>query len=153
MPTIRPAQPGDLPAIQQLLGASGLPYSDLGPDQLAEFLVLDTGGEVIGCVGLERYGSDALLRSLAVEDSRRGTGQGRHLANAIEVQAANSGVTRLYLLTTSAAVFFEGRGFQQIERAEAPLAMQASTQFAQLCPASAVCMAKALAAPAALAAG
>jgi len=152
MATIRTAQPGDLPAIQQLLGDSGLPFSDIGTAQLADFLVLDKEGATIGCVGLERYGSAGLLRSLAVEDSRRGTGQGRHLADAIEAHAASSGITRLFLLTTSAAVFFEGRGYQHVARADVPPAVQASTQFAELCPASAACMAKSLARPMAKAA-
>lgn len=141
---IRPAQAGDLPAIQQLLGDSALPYSDLTTAQLADFLVLDNDGDLVGCVGIERYGRDALLRSLAVEDSRRGTGQGRHLAGAIEAHAASTGIAQLFLLTTSAAVFFEGRGYRHIARADAPQAVQASTQFAELCPASSACMAKTL---------
>ena len=42
------------------------------------------------------------------------------------------------------APFFAARRWTVLERASAPPALQASTEFAGLCPASAVCMAKGL---------
>jgi amino-acid N-acetyltransferase len=143
MTTIRKALPGDLPAIQGLLADNALPSSDLNDTLLADFLVADDGESLVGCVGIERCGADGLLRSLAVEDSRRGTGQGRHLVKAAEQHATDLGVHTLYLLTTSAADFFEARGYRRLERSEAPPALAASAQFSELCPSSATLMAKA----------
>lgn len=145
MPTIRQAIPGDLPAIADILSNAGLPFSDIGVSHLADFLVVEKDSAVVGCVGIERYGSDALLRSLAVDASRQGVGQGRHLVEAIEMHARESGVARLFLLTSSASGFFEDHGYREIARDAAPAPLQGSTQFAQFCPANAVCMEKILA--------
>lgn len=144
MPTIRKALPGDLPAIQGLLADNALPTSDVNDTLLANFLVADDGESLVGCVGVERFGNDGLLRSLAVEDSRRGTGQGRHLVKAAEDHAMALGLDTLYLLTNSAADFFEARDYRKLERNEAPAALAASTQFSDLCPASATFMGKRL---------
>ncbi|MGZ8321360.1 MAG: arsenic resistance N-acetyltransferase ArsN2 [Telluria sp.] len=148
MPNIRQAVPADLPAIRQILDGNALPSLDLTEAHLRDFLVLEKDGEIVGCVGIERHGSDALLRSLAVDPSRRGVGQGRHLVEAIEAHAARSGVSRLFLLTNSATGFFEDHGYRTIERTAAPATLQESPQFAQLCPANAACMEKDLSTPA-----
>ena len=142
MPTIRKALPADLPAIQGLLADNALPVSDLNDTLLADFLVADDGESLVGCVGIERCGDDGLLRSLAVEDSRRGTGQGRHLVKAAEDHAAAMGVHTLYLLTINTADFFEARGYRRLERSDAPPALAATAQFTTLCPESATLMAK-----------
>jgi amino-acid N-acetyltransferase len=142
MATIRQASTGDLPAIGQILENAGLPFSDIGPSHLADFLVVEKDGAIVGCVGIERHGSDALLRSLAVDASRQGTGQGRHLVEAVEKHARQSGIARLFLLTTSASGFFEDHGYREIARESAPASLHHSTQFAELCPARAVCMEK-----------
>lgn len=144
MATIRQARTGDLPAIGQILANAGLPFSDIGDAHLADFLVVEKDGAVVGCVGIERYGNDALLRSLAVDASRQGVGQGRHLVEAIETYARETGIECLFLLTNSASGFFEDHGYREIARDTAPDALRRSTQFSQLCPANAVCMQKAL---------
>lgn len=144
MATIRQATTDDLPAIAQILGNAGLPFSDIGESHLPDFLVVEKDGAVVGCVGIERYGNDALLRSLAVDASRQGVGQGRHLVDAIETYARETRVKRLFLLTNSASGFFEDHGYHEIARDTAPEAVRASTQFSQLCPANAVCMEKVL---------
>lgn len=144
MATIRHATTADLPAIGEILENAGLPFSDIGTSHLPDFLVVEKDSAIVGCVGIERYGHDALLRSLAVDASRQGTGQGRHLVEAIEAHARQTGISRLFLLTTSASGFFEDHGYREIARDAAPGALQHSTQFAKMCPASAVCMEKAL---------
>ncbi|NML60498.1 GNAT family N-acetyltransferase [Massilia sp. RP-1-19] len=142
MATIRQATTADLPEIGQILENAGLPFSDIGPSHLPDFLVVEKDSAVVGCVGIERYGRDALLRSLAVDASRQGVGQGRHLVEAIEAHARQSGIARLFLLTTSASGFFEDHGYRAIAREDAPEALRHSTQFSKFCPASAVCMEK-----------
>lgn len=142
MATIRQATIADLPEIGQILENAGLPFSDIGPSHLPDFLVVEKDSAVVGCVGIERYGLDALLRSLAVDASRQGVGQGRHLVEAIEAHARQSGIARLFLLTTSASGFFEDHGYRATGCDSAPEALRHSTQFSKFCPAGAVCMEK-----------
>lgn len=137
----------DLASIVALLSQSGLPTADLDHARLRDFIVAHDAGEVIGVVGLERQGEQALLRSLAVAPGWRGQGLGRALVEAIEARAARLGVRSLTLLTQTAAPFFAARGYSPIPRAQAPAAVQASTEFMSLCPASSTCMTKALAPP------
>ena len=144
MVSIRAAVPSDLAAIRTLLQECNLPFEDLQADHLGDFLVL-TDGAVIGSVGLERFGHEALLRSLALNATQRNGGWGRRLVQAIETHAAASEIASLYLLTTTAASFFEAGGFRRIDRAAAPASMQSTTEFALLCPASAICLFKSVA--------
>lgn len=142
MVSIRPATPADLPAVLGLLKDSGLPWQDVTPAHLDHFLLAVEDGAIIGSAGLERHGSDALLRSLAVASTHRAGGLGTRLAQAIEQDARSSGVAALYLLTTTAAEFFARRGYLRMARADAPAALQATTEFSTLCPAQAACMYK-----------
>jgi amino-acid N-acetyltransferase len=142
MTTLRPARPADLDAIVRLLDDSAQPSADIAAMPLDDFIVAEQDDSLVGCVGIERCGADALLRSLAVEDSRRGTGQGRHLVLAAEQHAVKMGVHTLFLLTTNAADFFEGRGYRRLDRGDAPAAVQATAGFADTVPT--VCMAKQL---------
>ena len=53
------------------------------------------------------------------------------------LQLAESGATDAYILTTTIAPLAIKLGFQTIERAQAPVSIRASRQFATLCPATA----------------
>lgn len=139
---IRAAQPGDLAQIRALVNAARLPSDDLSERSLGLFLVLEHGQVLQGVVGLERYGEAALLRSLVVADEARGRGYGRQLTTAAEALAQKSGVVTLYLLTTSAEAFFQGRGFRAINRDEPPSPIKGTAQFSALCPSTAIVMVK-----------
>jgi arsenate reductase len=136
---ITPAPSGDLPAIRALLERLHLPASDLGGAGQT-FLVARSGGEVVGAVALERHGEDALLRSLAVVPRLQSTGLGKALYQEAVAEARRTGTRALYLLTTTAAPFFEKAGFRRIDRAAAPPAVASSAEFAALCPSTAACM-------------
>jgi amino-acid N-acetyltransferase len=140
----RPATPTDLEHIQALLAVCALPTQDLTPALLAGFLVAAEGGTVVGCVGLERLRDGALLRSLAVEPAHRGRGIAERLCDEAEELALAAGVGALYLLTTTAAEYFEARGFERVPRESLPASVQATAQFRDLCPATAVAMRKRL---------
>jgi amino-acid N-acetyltransferase len=130
---------------RQLLAASNLPTDDL--QDAANNLRLfgcQIGGHLIGLVGLEIHGADALLRSLAVAEAARGQGLGDELLAYAERQAASHGVHAIYLLTTTAEGFFAQRGYCLAERAAAPRAIAATRQFRGLCPATAAFMCKRL---------
>jgi amino-acid N-acetyltransferase len=53
-------------------------------------------------------------------------------------------VETLYLLTTTAAPFFERYGYGAVAREEVPRPIRDTTEFTDLCPASATCMVKGL---------
>lgn len=139
------AQPGDIPAIADLLRGAALPHEDFAA-HLAHFLVARRAGKVVGAVGFERHGRTALLRSLVVAPARRGTGLGGRLVSRLTAEARRIGVTRFYLLTTTAEAFFAKRGFRRIARGRAPARIAATREFQSLCPVSAVCMMRPLAA-------
>ncbi len=140
-PSIEAAEVQDLAAVQALLRGSQLPYVDLTEAHMADFLVArDADGSVKGSIGLERYASAGLLRSLVVDSSIRRAGVGQALLQSLQVHAAATGIERLYLLTTTATSFFKARGFCSLPRADAPADLKLSAEFTSLCPASADCM-------------
>jgi amino-acid N-acetyltransferase len=144
---LRPA-PQHLPGIRSALQGAGLPGDDLTADHLPDFLIaIDSSGAVTHCAGLERFGDVGLLRSVLVAPEFRRESHGARLLAAIEQYAWKSGVRTVYLLTTTAAPFFERRGYSSCERDRAPEALRGTAEFTSLCPASATCMVKTLPSP------
>ena len=144
LPPIQPCS--DLPAIRALLADAGLPTADLAAAPWADFWGCRAGEDLAGVIGLEAYGTVVLLRSLAVAPDWRGRGLGSALLAHAEQAARQRGLAALYLLTTTAEAFFARRGYARIPREAAPPALRHTAEFAALCPASAVCLTKALAA-------
>lgn len=127
-----------------LLAACDLATSDLVANARVRLYGGRTDGELVGAVGFESVGRVALLRSLAVAPSQRGKGLGQVLVASAEAHAGEQGIDTLYLLTTTAAAFFARLGYSAVERALAPTAIRATSQFAGLCPAAATLMCKRL---------
>jgi amino-acid N-acetyltransferase len=127
-----------------LLQAQGLPVSDISAEHLEHFFFAGSDGSPTGLVGLELYGTDALLRSLVVDENFRGKGLGSTLINYAEQYAASKGVRSIYLLTTTAEAFFKRLGYERIERSHAPTSIQQTREFAGLCPASSAFMLKSI---------
>lgn len=140
---IRPAVAADLDSARQLLQSAGLPVADLNATHLA--LCAETGDHIQGVIGIEYCGDVALLRSLVISAAMRCAGVGAALVTALEANADAAGVTELWLLTVDADAFFARLGYQRRERADAPVAIQATQEFAVLCPDDAVLMSKRLA--------
>jgi len=141
--TLQRADEETLPYVEALLGENDLPNRDVR-DGPGTFYVAYDGDDAVGVGGIETYGSDGLLRSVVVDRTVRGEGLGTALCDRLERRAAVAGVETLYLLTTTAAGFFAGRGYDDIDREEAPEAIRSTTEFDDLCPASATCMRKRL---------
>jgi amino-acid N-acetyltransferase len=140
---LEPAGEGRLDDVERLLAASGLPTDDVRSGA-AQFYIVTAGGDVVGVGGLEPYGAAGLLRSVAVREPARGSGVGTAICEELEDRARAEGVEVLYLLTTTAAGFFADRGYEEVERTTAPAAIRETTQFEDLCPATAACMRKGL---------
>jgi len=132
------------PEVLALLEASGLPATDLRAGRPVTFLAAVADGHLLGCVGYELSAGVALLRSLAVQPSGRGSGVGRQLVAEVERHASAAGARELFLLTTTAAPFFEQLGFEPVAREAAPGFIVGSPQFQGLCPVTAVLMARQL---------
>lgn len=141
--TLERADEETLAYVETLLEDTGLPSTDVRskPDC---FYVACEGGERVGIGGFEDHGSAGLLRSVVVERSARGRGLGTVVCDRLEAAATEDDVETLYLLTTTARKFFADRGYAEIARGEAPEVIRGTTEFADLCPATATCMRKRL---------
>lgn len=138
-PTIRPATPSDLPAIERLLLASALPTAGVR-DALGGFLVAEHEGALVGVVGIEACCDYGLLRSTAVDPAWRSRGLGRRLVERAVAGAESRGTRALYLLTTTAERYFPSFGFAPTTRDAVPAEIRATEEFREACPASAVVM-------------
>jgi len=128
------------PDIIDLLTTNNLPIDDL-TDQII-FFVLKRQSQLMGCGGLEQLGKYGLLRSICIHEAAKGKGMGKHIVKAIEQFAQAKSMDSLYLLTTTAAPFFQKLNYQVIDRQKVPEVLQMTSEFAHICPSSAICMKK-----------
>ena len=140
---LRTARSADLTAVLALLGRAHLPTAGVA-ESLSHFIVAEREGELIGMAGLEVYGASALLRSVAVEDSWRGSGVGRTLIDRALDRARQVGIEDVFLLTTTAEHYFPRFGFSCVSRDSVTTGVKSSIEFQAACPASATVMRKSL---------
>ena len=126
------------------LKAEGLPTGDLTEPGRRFYAYRTLAGEVVGYAGRELYGADAFLRSLVVLPAWRGKGVGKAIVARIARRAFDEGARTAWLMTTSAAGYFEAMGFKKVERAEVAEAILDTRQAKGLCPASAVVLKRAI---------
>ncbi len=138
---IRKAQKSDLQEISSLLKNNDLPDSDIS-EHMENFIVVCNDDTIFGCIGMEKYGKIALLRSLAVSEDHRGKGYGKLLTESMLDSAQKSGITFLYLLTTTADKFFAKYGFITVARNDVDDAIKNTAEYKYLCPDSAIVMKK-----------
>jgi amino-acid N-acetyltransferase len=141
---IRKAINRDLAAVEGLLSANDLPLDGV-KENLSCFIVAEENGRVIGAVGLEKFGSIALLRSAVVSHEHRGSGVGRRLVERILEYAEENGIEELFLLTTTAEDYFPRFGFTRTTRSAVPPAVKASAEFQGACPDTALVMTRRIA--------
>lgn len=131
-------------ALQAELQRADLPPIDTLDMRCRFFRFLQQDGRVCAYAGLDGDGADVLLRSVVVVSEFRRTGIGGALVAALSAEAAARGARRLWLLTTTAETFFSRIGFKKVDRSTAPPVIAATSEFVTVCPASAVCMSRAL---------
>ena len=119
---IVPASQNSFSAAIALLKKNNLPTEDLDPGK--QIFVVEDGNKVVATVAVEYNYSDALLRSLSVSEEKRKSGIGAELVTFIEDYVQKQGVETIYLLTTTAADFFQKRGYQVIDRNSVPRFIQ-----------------------------
>jgi UDP-N-acetylmuramate: L-alanyl-gamma-D-glutamyl-meso-diaminopimelate ligase len=129
---IRPAQRSDMAGIRSLLSGVGMASEPARDEQFPSFFVLRNEQGLAGCVALEVYGDDAILRALAVHPQWRGAGYGWMLADMAVTHARYRGVRRIYLLTEKASDFFAAKfGFRVVDRSTLSKPVAASETFAK----------------------
>ncbi|WP_193596964.1 amino-acid N-acetyltransferase [Microbacterium sp. YJN-G] len=117
---VRPARSADIAGIHALLE----PLVDrrilLGKDlavlygAVQEFVVAESGGELIGCGALHVMWEDlGEVRTLLVRDDHLHLGVGRAIVEELERRARDLGLSRLFCLTFETG-FFGRRGFEPI---------------------------------------
>ena len=132
-----PLRGGERQVLAAALARAKLPVDDLeAPGRL--FWRFETVDAVpVGFGGLEVHGEDALLRSIVTLPPVRSRGVGAAMVAALEFEAKLLGCRSVWLLTTSAAGFFDRLGYAKCDRAVVPEAIRATQEFASLCPAGA----------------
>src|ERR1700730_12474301 len=104
---MRAANDSDHDAVSALLSASRLATLDSSSQFGPQYVVAnDSEGRLVGVAGVEVYGSDALLRSVAVAPSFRSQGLGRQLTRDRLRWAAEHEISTVYLLTTDASSYW-----------------------------------------------
>ena len=126
-------------AFRALLKTSGLPADDLrfNRDLLVGYF---EGNVLVGTGGLEVHGDYGLLRSLSVKLGIRGKSVGTNITEYLIDEARKRKLRGIYLLTETAHGFFLKKGFTDVARTDVPEVLQASSEFSQVCPTSAVVM-------------
>jgi amino-acid N-acetyltransferase len=139
---ISPINQNNFSAAVGLLKKNNLPADDL--TDTTQLFVLFDEDNVLGTIGLEHDGEDALLRSLSVSEEKRNGGLGMELVSFIERYAKENGVKNIYLLTTTAAPFFSKLGYETIDRSSVSDFVRTTSEYCSVCPASATVMKKTL---------
>jgi arsenate reductase len=136
---LREINTGDaaFPALLVALNSAHLPTDDLADNNARYFTLNDQG---FG--GLAHLGEAAMLRS--VVSATRGRGDGKALVELLLQRAQEHGHREIWLLTTTAAGFFEKLGFKRMPREAAPAHVRDTRQFSGLCPDTAVLMCRSL---------
>ena len=139
--TIADASVRDLKDVLDLLSLVQLPHDGVAENVSAFLVARDESSRLIATIGLERHGNTGLLRSAAVAPEYQGCGIGSKLTEKLLERAANEGVERVVLLTTTASEFFAGRfGFSETSRTVFDKELAASSEWTLPRCSSAVCM-------------
>lgn len=123
--------------LKAFLVSNQLPAHDLTLNNNLLLVYFNTHENLVGSGGLEFYDDLALLRSLAVSPELRGQQLGKEIVTDLLKAAREKNIHEVYLLTQTASFFFQKLGFKPVSREHVPPAIQKSSEFANVCPASA----------------
>ena len=141
---VRLAEPQDLDAIMAVINAAFRKAESFFIDrdrldlettrslmEKGEFLVVDDGGTIPGCVYIELRGERAYLGLLSVDPQRQKSGLGSTLMNAAEDFCKNAGCgfmdLRIVNLRTENEVFYKRRGY--VETGTSPFPAELTTML------------------------
>ena len=138
---IQKANKTDLHSIKQLLTVNNLPIEDVQLGKI-HFFIFKNESRIVGTIGLEEYDNIGLIRSLAVVNPYKSRGIGTKLVKYLLDYCQSKNIDYVYLLTTTAHEYFFRFGFKIIDRAKAPESIRQTSEFKDICPATAICMIK-----------
>lgn len=141
--SIEPAGAADAESVRALLTEVGLPTHGV-EEQIKNFLVAREDGQVIGCVGMEAYGENCLLRSLAVHPDFQGRGLGAELIRQIIARAQQQGMKQAVILTHTVEPLAARFGFERVSRDSVDRRLAESWEFQANSCQQAICMRLAL---------
>jgi len=127
----------ELDSLKEFLRSNNLPTEDVSLNKGLFLAYYNTHDVLVGSGGLEFYDNLALLRSLAVSPELRGQQVGKEIVSQLLEAAKQRDISEVYLLTQTASFFFQKMGFKPVARENVPDAIQKSSEFATVCPASA----------------
>ena len=133
---------GERSALAAALKNSKLPIEDIEAPGRLFFRFETVEGLSVGFGGLELHASEALLRSVVVLPPVRRQGIGAAIVASLELETQLYECRNLWLITTSAAEFFDLLGYVRCDRAAVPSAIRVTAEFATLCPANAEVLVK-----------
>lgn len=124
---LRRANIRDIPAMLTLINAYAsqhimLPRTEFEmAENIRDFVVAYSANDMIGCGALHFYSpTSAEIRSLAVDPTRKSSGIGRAIVEALEREARDNDLESLFAFTYVPG-FFRKLEFDQVDRGELPL--------------------------------
>jgi len=141
MRIIRQVTDEDYSDVVNLLEMNNLPLEGV-KEHFKHFFIIKENLEILGCIGLEVYEPDGLIRSVSVSKNAQKQGVGHELVTNIEKYASKLKLIDLYLLTDSAPDFFKKFGYNIIERDSIVSGITNSIEFTQVCADKGVLMKK-----------
>ena len=136
---VRPAGLDDRGYIEYIPVRNGFLVADPS-EKLPCLDVWETETKQTGCGGLEQRYEAGPVRSVAIEESARGNGYQTRASDEFLARAPSTGISTVYLLTTTADEFFHRLGFEEVAREAVSASIQTASEFSDLWPATAVCM-------------
>jgi len=125
--TIRPAKEHDVDRIVRIIAhyaSQGLmlPRSHAAITiALADYLVADVDGNVIGCGGLDQYGNEsAEIYGLATAPGNPHFGTGSAIVRALIEKARDEQISHVFAMTLAPG-FFQKLGFRTVEHKDVPM--------------------------------
>ncbi len=129
----------ELSALEHLLRSDQLCFNDIN-EQGVHLFAVSLNNESVGYFGYELFNNKALFRSMVVITTARNKGYGYLMWQQAKKKLKEKGVTEVYLLTNTAAPFFNKQGFTVVDRSSAPEVILATSEFKEFCPEDSTCM-------------
>lgn len=123
-----PAQQADSFDLAAFLERVDLTTAGVGDVAVRIWLQLDADGRIEATTGFELQGANALIRSVAVHPSLRGTRLGSALARFALERATEAGASRAWLFSRRSGYFWQRLGFEPADRDELATALGATHQ-------------------------
>ena len=131
---LRQATADDLTKVQELLVSRGLPTAGVENNIIHFLLATSKNNELLAVIGMERAGSNGLLRSLVTDPNFCKRGIAAELVNSVLAVARKQGVKNLYLMTQTAEKYMKRFGFKTIERQKIPENLLKQSELTTVCP-------------------